>query len=225
MTNRFGLHDRAAVFFLDKCVFARFPETIGDHVHRLFKIEALPFERVRSAILHLHLTSRMSNKFETVGALRTKMTTRDRRLRIALNTDQLATLMKCKLSASDTAIRTDGTRDFGTVELWPKTARFDTHRFGTSAVCTCPDLLQQRPIREQVFQHSDLGSFINFNENSAKQRQVAIVEECSSSNSTGSAQLAICYSERSCSRAERIGSSQKIASRQSCRPPAQAEPS
>src|SRR5437868_1923843 len=72
---------------------------------------------------------------------------------VFFNADELAVLVKCELATSDSAIRADGTRYFSTLEFRLKLARLLTHRFRTGAVGARPDLLQQRPIGEQVLQH------------------------------------------------------------------------
>ena len=98
----------------------------------------------------------MGDQFETISAFGTQMPARDRRLRISLDTDQLAIFMKRELSAANAAIRANRTRHLRTIELWLQVARSITHRFGTSAICAGFDLLQQRPIGEESFQHGSL---------------------------------------------------------------------
>src|SRR5579871_270905 len=91
-------------------------------------------------------------QFEGVGALRAKMPARDRRLRIALDRNQLSVLVIGQLPAPDAAIRTNGTRHFRVGNFGPKLASALAHGFRARTTCSCLNLPDHRPSGEKLFQ-------------------------------------------------------------------------
>jgi hypothetical protein len=82
------------------------------------------------------------------------MPTRNWRLRIALDRDQLAVLVVDKLPAAHATIRTNRPRYIGAVVLGKELASTLAHGFRTGAVGTCLELPDDRPAGEKVFDHS-----------------------------------------------------------------------
>ena len=156
MTNGFGLHDRSAIFRLCESGVARFPEPIGDHVHRLLEIQMLPYARIWAAIFNFHLAARMRHQLETVCALWTKMSARNGRLGIAFDADELAIFVKCQLPATYAAIRTNGSRHLCPYGFRPEIARVLAHCLRASTVGAGSNLPQQRPIGEEILQHENV---------------------------------------------------------------------
>src|SRR5579884_1702908 len=87
MADRLRLHHRMSIFFFFESGFARFPEPVSDHIHRLLQIERLPFAGIGPAIFHLRLARWAGDQLKAVGAFGTEMSPRDRRLGITLNAD------------------------------------------------------------------------------------------------------------------------------------------
>src|SRR5437868_5298069 len=148
-----GLHQGFAITrFLEGAV-ARVPYSVGDHVHRGFEIEFLPATGIGRAILYCLQPSGVRVQFEGVRSLRAKMAAGDRRLRVALNTNQLALFVVDELSASYTAVRTDGPGNFCTLGLGAQLASALRHGFRAGAIHAGADLFDQRPAGEKRFEH------------------------------------------------------------------------
>src|SRR3954469_2477040 len=88
------------------------------------------------------------------GTFRTEMPARDRRLRIALNADDLPVAMVNKLTTSDAAVRTDRSRDVGAVRLRPQRMRRIRHRIDAGAVASRLQLPDQRPLQKELREHA-----------------------------------------------------------------------
>ena len=81
------------------------------------------------------------------------MTTRNRRLRIAFDRDDLPLAMVNKLTTSNTAVGTDRPGHLGAVALRPQRVRGIGHRFDAGAVRAGSKLTDQRPFQEQLGEH------------------------------------------------------------------------
>src|SRR5690348_13766041 len=145
MADRFGLHYRMSVFLFFKRIFAGLPKPVGDHVHRLLQVERLPLAGIRAAIFDFRFAGWTGDQLKAVCSFRAEMPAGNRRLGIALDTDQLAVFVKRKLPAANTAIRTHRSRHLRAIELWRQIARALGHRLRSSAVGASPNLLYQRP--------------------------------------------------------------------------------
>ena len=97
--------------------------------------------------------SSRSNGDTERGALRAQMPARNWRLRIALDRNQLSLFVIDKLSATHSAIWTDGTRHLGSIVLRPETPSTRAHGFRTCSIRSSPNLLHQGPLREELFEH------------------------------------------------------------------------
>src|SRR5947208_16675936 len=56
MTYRRGVIDNRGVLFVHECTLPRFPDAVGDHVHRALQWNLLPLASTRYAVLHLRFT-------------------------------------------------------------------------------------------------------------------------------------------------------------------------
>ena len=83
------------------------------------------------------------------GALRTKISLTDRRLRITFDRNQFPILMENQLTAADAAIRANGARDFCVIDARVHRARFVRHRLQAGAIFALADLPNERPFRKQ----------------------------------------------------------------------------
>src|SRR6266496_1730423 len=88
MAKRGGVIDCRTVFLPNECAFARFPNTIGHHVHRAIELNFRPLFRARRAIFYFRLASGMGEQLIRCRALRTKITLADRAFRITFDGDQ-----------------------------------------------------------------------------------------------------------------------------------------
>src|SRR3954447_5646703 len=88
------------------------------------------------------------------GTFRTEMPARDRRLRIALDADDLAVAMVNKLTTSDAAVRTDRSRDVCALGLRPQRVRSLGHRLDAGAVGAGRQLPDQRPLQKELREHA-----------------------------------------------------------------------
>src|ERR1041385_1789826 len=95
----------------------------------------------------------MRDELEAVGALRTEMPARDRRLRIALDGDELAVAMKDELPAADAAVRTDGARGPRALVLRPQRRGARAHGLDAGAVAAGLQLADERPLEEELGEH------------------------------------------------------------------------
>src|SRR3954447_15739918 len=87
------------------------------------------------------------------GPFRTEMPARDRRLRIALDADDLPVTMVNKLTTSDAAVRTDGTRDVRALRLGTQRVRRLGHRLDAGTVASGLQLPDQRPLQKELREH------------------------------------------------------------------------
>ena len=90
------------------------------------------------------------------GALGTEMPSRDRRLGITLDRNQLIVLVIDELSAADRAVGTDRAGDLGVVVLGAQVARALTHGFRPGAVGAGANLGDQGPTGKQIIEHGSL---------------------------------------------------------------------
>src|SRR3954452_18930018 len=88
------------------------------------------------------------------GTFRTEMPARDRRLRIALDADDLAVAMVNKLTTSDAAVRTDRSRDVRALGLRTQRQRRVRHRLNAGAVAARLQLPDQRPLQKELRKHA-----------------------------------------------------------------------
>src|SRR3954452_22139250 len=101
----------------------------------------------------------MRNELIRGGTFRTEMPARDRRLRIALDADDLAVAMVNKLTTSDAAVRTDRSRDARALGLRTQRVRSLGHRLDAGAVRAGLQLPDQRPLQKELREHA--GSVCN----------------------------------------------------------------
>src|SRR5690606_34951311 len=90
---------------------ARLDHPVGDHVHRRVEVEALPLGAVRAAVEDPVLPCRPGGQLEGGRALRAQPPPADRRVRVALDLDDLAVLDVDVLPAADRAVRADRLHD------------------------------------------------------------------------------------------------------------------
>jgi hypothetical protein len=81
------------------------------------------------------------------------MSARDGGVGIALDRDQLIVLMKDKLAATYSAIRADRFGHLCAVMFRAQILGLRGHRFWAGSIGSGFNLLDERPLREQVFQH------------------------------------------------------------------------
>src|SRR5947209_13612694 len=134
MADGFGLHEALAILGLNKTFFPRLPYPLGDHIHGHFKVEFFPMGGKRTAVFHLQLTIRMGKKLKAVCAFRTEASTRDGRLRITLNGNQLVVFMEDELSAANATVRTHRTHYLGAISAWSERAGALGHGFRAGAI-------------------------------------------------------------------------------------------
>ena len=147
-------HDRLAVERLGEGALARLPHPLGDHAHGLIERQLGPLLRARCAVLHLRETAVMRDELIRSRAFRTEMAARDRRLRIALDADDLPVAMVNKLTTSDAAVRTDGPCHIRPLGLRPQRMRGLGHRLDTGAVASRLELTNQRPLQKELSEHA-----------------------------------------------------------------------
>src|SRR5438094_4898713 len=105
MTDRGGVIDRRAVFFMYERALARLPNAVRHHVHRPIQWNLRPLFRARRAIFHLRDAPVVREQLVRSRAFRTKISLADRTFRIAFDRNQFAILVENKLPAPDSAVR------------------------------------------------------------------------------------------------------------------------
>ena len=96
----------------------------------------------------------MGVQLVSVGAFGTEMAARDGRLGITLDGNQLATFVIDKLSAADSTVRTDRSRDLGVLILGAQVPGALAHGLCARTVGACSNLLDHGPAKKQIFEHS-----------------------------------------------------------------------
>jgi hypothetical protein len=81
----------------------------------------------------------------------------DRRFGIALNRNQLAFLVKYKLTATHGAVRADRPGYFRSLILGAKRLRAVAHRFRAGAISAVQNLMQYRPLEHKFLNHLTSG--------------------------------------------------------------------
>src|SRR6185437_6790972 len=82
-------------------------DPIGDHVHRRIQVEVLKFGAERAAVSHLVYARASRGELQARRALGTEATAADRRIRVALDLDDLSVLHEHVLAAAHRAVRAD----------------------------------------------------------------------------------------------------------------------
>src|ERR1700746_3932009 len=84
------------------------------------------------------------------GALRTQVTLIDWTLGIAFDRNQLPVAMINQLAATDTAVGTNRSGNFRTIDTRVQSCRSWRHRFRSGSVTMLPELSDQWPSRKQT---------------------------------------------------------------------------
>src|SRR5439155_19641720 len=83
------------------------------------------------------------------GAFRAKISLTDRRFRIALDRNQFSIFVIDELAAPDSAIRANRSRHLRAIDPRMHRPRFIRHRFQPGSIFASPNLVNQRPFRNE----------------------------------------------------------------------------
>ena len=150
MTDAGRVIDRPTILFVHERALARFPNSIGHHVHRAIKGDLLPRARPWGTIFYLHFATRMGEELERCSAFGTKIPLANRRLRIAFDGDEFAMLMVDELATANAAVGANRFGDLCVVDPGVHLARLGGHRLRPRAVFPLKNLARKRPFENEI---------------------------------------------------------------------------